>query len=74
MDRHQATHLLKELVDNNFIQPTLVSLQRTSSGGYRIILKIEGDHETIKRFVKEKNLTFEPQKEKGYCIICKTHP
>ena len=69
MDRAEAVALLKELISLNLIQPSLISVEKNSSGGFSLIMKVDGDLQGIRQLIAEKNLAMEEDKEKGYCII-----
>ena len=71
MERKEAIALLKELVDNNLAQPSLVILQEKSRGKFELQMKDECDNEALRDFLTKKNFGMKQDTEKGYCVIYK---
>ena len=69
MERKEAIALLKELVDNNLAQPSLVILQEKSRGRFELQMKDECDNKALREFLNKKNFDMKQDEEKGYCII-----
>ena len=69
MERKEAIALLRELVDRNLAQPSIVSIDKNERGGFNLVIK--DDCQMIKQFIAEKKLAIKEDKEKGFCIIFK---
>jgi hypothetical protein len=71
MKRESAVALVKELVCNNLIQTSWLSIDRRKVDGYE--LRFRGDYEwpDLNVFLQNRNLAMEENKEKGFCIIFK---
>ena len=69
LNRAEAVALLKELISLNLIQPSLISVEKNASGGFSLIMKVDGDLQGMRQLIAEKNLAMEEDEEKGYCII-----
>jgi hypothetical protein len=70
LDRAEAVSLLKELIRLNFVQPSLISVEKNTRGTFSLVMKPDGDLQGI-QLIAEKNLAIEEDKKKGYCIIFK---
>jgi hypothetical protein len=68
LDRKEAVALLRELMENNLAQPSLVSIEENQTGTF-LIMKDDGNSQELRQFVAGKNLTVEVDKENGYFII-----
>ncbi len=71
MDRHQAVILLKELIERNIAQPSVVLLHEENPGKFQLILQSDGDFDKIQKFVAEKSFAAKEDTLKGYCTIYK---
>jgi len=69
LERKEAIALLRELVDRNLAQPSIVSIDKNERGGFNLVIK--DDCQMIKQFIAEKKLAIKEDKEKGFCIIFK---
>ena len=70
MDRTQAMALLKELVANDLVDPSYVSIMQTKPNHYQ--LKIKSNYnKRIEEFAKDNNLAIEEDKEQKYLVIYK---
>jgi hypothetical protein len=69
LDRAEAVALLKELIGLHLVQPSLISIEKNSRGGFSLIMKVDGDLQGIRQLIAEKNLAIEEDKKKGYYII-----
>jgi hypothetical protein len=70
LDRLQAMALLKELVSNNLVDPSYVSIGKRSPTNYQIQIKCNNKEE-IEAYAKKHGLTIEEDKEKRYLFIFK---
>ena len=71
MERSEAVALLKELIVLNLALPSLVDLEPNKHGKFNLILKGDYDIQALRRFITERKLAMEENKEKGYCIVSK---
>lgn len=71
MERKEAVALLKELVDSNLAQPSLIALKENKRGKFDLVIKGDYDTQVITKFLAKKNLALKEGKEEGYCIISK---
>ena len=69
MERKEATALLKEIVANSLLIPSLVALKESRRGKFDLILKGDCDSVALTQFVTEKNLMAREDSEKGYWLI-----
>ena len=69
MERKGAVALLKELMQDQLVYPTLVSLEQNKVGQFDIMMRVMGDTQALKQFVGEKNLMLEENPEKCYRIL-----
>ncbi len=69
MLREQAIALLKELIENNLITTTWVSIDERNPGSFG--LKFRGNYDPclLESFLQEHNLTLEENKEKEWAIM-----
>jgi hypothetical protein len=67
LERKEAVALLKELVDSNLAQPSIVSIDKNKRGRFNLVIK--ANCQMIRQFIAEKKLAI--KEEKGYCIISK---
>ncbi|MGD0644795.1 MAG: hypothetical protein ABSA75_07810 [Candidatus Bathyarchaeia archaeon] len=68
MKRTEAICLLKELVAEQLIQPSLVLIEQKSPDGYQLQIKGDYDFQQIEMFVKDR---FSLEESKGYLILFK---
>lgn len=71
MERKEAISLLKELVEGNLAQPSLVVLRENKRGTFDLVMKAECDTLALKKFIAGKNLSVRENEKAGYCIIFK---
>jgi len=69
LDRAEAVALLREMISLHLVQPSLISVEKNTRGGFSLIMKVDGDLQGIKRLIAKKNLAMEEDKKKGYFII-----
>ncbi len=69
LERKEAIALLKELVEQCIVQPSLVSVEKKNRGDFELILKIDCDIQPLRLFVSQKNLAIREEQER--CIIFK---
>ncbi|MGA2386924.1 MAG: hypothetical protein ABSG33_10370 [Candidatus Bathyarchaeia archaeon] len=72
MERKEAVALLRELVNNNLAESSLVSIEKNPSGDFNLIMKDYCGTKELKLFVAGKNLKIDVDEQKGYCIIHKS--
>ncbi len=63
--------MLKELVDNNLVDPSYVSIGKRSPVQYQIQIKCNYNKEEIEAHAKKHGLNIEEDKEKYYLVIYK---
>jgi hypothetical protein len=68
MKRAEAVGLLKELVAEQLIQPSLVLIEQRSPDGYQLQIKGNYNFQEIEMFVKDR---FSLEECKGYLIFNK---
>jgi hypothetical protein len=68
MKRGEAVGLLKELVAEQLIQPSLVFIGQRSLDNYQLQIKGDYDCKEIEQFVKDR---FSLEESKGYLILYK---
>jgi hypothetical protein len=71
LDRLQAMDLLKELVSNNLVDPSYVSIGLRKPTQYQIQIKCDYNMVAIEAHAKKYNLTIEEDTEKRYLVIFK---
>ena len=71
MERKQAIGLLKEIVAQNLVRPSLVALTVNKHNKFDLMLKGDCDVQELREFVGEKALAVKEDEEKGFCIIYK---
>ncbi len=71
MERSEAVALLKELIVLNLALPSLVDLEPNKHEKFDLILKGDYYIQALRRFIAERKLTIEFNKEKGYCTVSK---
>ena len=71
MDRLQAMAMLRELVDNDLVDPSYVSIVKRSPTQYQIQIKCNYNKIEIQAHAKKHGLTIEEDKEKLYLLIFK---
>jgi hypothetical protein len=68
MKRTEAVGLLKELVAEQLIEPSLVLIEQSSPDSYQLQIKGNYDIQEIEMFVKNR---FSLEENKGFLIFCK---
>lgn len=71
MNRLEAMAMLKELVTNNLVEPSYVSISERKPKDYQIQIKCDYNKEEIEKYAKKYGLTIEGDKEKKYLLIFK---
>ena len=69
LDRHEATALLKELIEAGLAEPSFVVLEENRHGKFDLVIKDDYNLDRIRTFVAKKNLNVKEDKAKGYCTI-----
>ena len=72
MLREQAVTLLKELVADNLIQASWVSIEEITSNSYELKFNGKYDRCLIDPILQNRNLTIKEVKSKGYFVIFET--
>jgi hypothetical protein len=62
---------VKELVTNNLIQTTWLSIEKRGPESYELQFKGDINRYLVETLLQKNNLTLEENKEKGYFIIYK---
>lgn len=70
LNRLEAMAMLKELVANNLVEPSYVSISERKPNDYQIQIKCDYRKE-IEEYAKKQGLTIEEDKEKKYLFIFK---
>ena len=68
MKRTEAIGLLKELVAEQLIQPSLVLLEQRNPDTYQLLIKSDYNFKEIETFVKDR---FSLEESKGYLVFYK---
>jgi hypothetical protein len=63
--------MLKELVDNNLVDPSYVSMFQVKPGNFQIQIKCDYNKEEIEKHAKKHGLTIAEDKERKYLLIFK---
>jgi len=71
LDRLQAMALLKELVDNNLVDPSYVSMFQVKPNNFQIQIKCDYNKVEIEVHAKKYGLTITEDKERKYLVIFK---
>ena len=71
MERHEAVELLKQLIAQHLVVPSLVALEKNKHGKFDLILKGDCDTQALKEFLSQRYLIVKENNEKGYCVISK---
>ncbi len=71
MNRDEAINLLKALVKQSSIPPSMISIEETSKGKYQLKLKFESNNSQLIDFVTDKKLSFTENKENNTIQIFK---
>jgi len=71
MDRLEAMAMLKELVANNLVEPSYVSMFQVKPHIFQIQIKCDYNKEEIEKHAKKSGLTIEEDKERKYLVIYK---
>ena len=69
MDREQAVALLKELVAQDLIEPSHISIGQRSPEHYQIQIRNDYNRQHLDEFVKKHKLSVSEDKEKKYLRI-----
>jgi len=69
LDRADAIALLKELVSLHLVQPSLIMVKKNADGSSSLVIKVNGNIQSVRQFVAEKNLAMEENQKTGYFII-----
>ena len=72
MNRLQAMAVLKELVDNDLVEPSFVSICESKPNHYQIQIKCDYNKAEIDAHAKKHSLTIEEDKERKYLVIYKS--
>ena len=68
MQRREATALLKELISDGLVVPSLVALKESKPGKFDLLLNGDCDIKALTKFLAEKNLIVR-EDEKGFWLI-----
>ncbi len=71
MDRLQAMAMLKELVDDDLVEPSYVHICLRKPDHYQIQIKCDYHKAEIEAHAKKHGLTIEEDAEKKYLVIYK---
>lgn len=71
LTRLEAMAMLKELVANNLVEPSYVSISERKPNDYQIQIKCDYNKKEIEAHAKKHGLTIEEDKEKKYLFIFK---
>jgi hypothetical protein len=71
MNREQAMTLLKELVANDLVDSSYVSLFQVKPKDFQIQIKCDYNKKQIETFAKEHGLTITEDRERKYLIVFK---
>jgi hypothetical protein len=71
LDRQQAMAMLKELVANNLVEPSYVSITERKPNDYQIQIKCDYNPKEIEEYAKKHGLTIEEDRERRYFLIFK---
>jgi hypothetical protein len=71
LDRLQAMAMLKELVDNDLVEPSYVSMVQSKPNHFLIQIKGDYNKMEIERHAKKHGLTIIEDKERKYLTIFK---
>ncbi len=71
LDRLQAMAMLKELVDNDLVEPSYVSMVQSKPNHFLIQIKCDYNKMEIERHAKKHGLTIIEDKERKYLTIFK---
>ncbi len=69
MDRREAMTMLKELVANDLVEQSYVSICERSPAHFQIQIKCNYRRDAIFEFAKEKGLTIIEDKDQKYLVI-----
>ena len=71
MRRENAVALVKELVCNNLIQTSWLSIDKRKADSYELRFRGYCERFDLDTFLQNRNLAMEENKEKGFCVIFK---
>ena len=71
LDRLQAMAMLKELVDNDLVEPSYVSMVQAKPNHFQIQIKCDYNKMEIERHAKKHGLTIIEDKARKYLTIFK---
>jgi hypothetical protein len=63
--------MLRELVANNLVEPSYVSINERKSNEYQIQIKCDYNRKEIEEYAKKHGLTIDEDKERKYLLIFK---
>jgi hypothetical protein len=69
LQRRESTALIKELVGDGLVIPSLVVLKENNRGKFDLVLRGDCDLPAIRQFISEKNLLLDEDKEQGFFTI-----
>jgi hypothetical protein len=71
LDRLQAMAFLKELVDNDLVEPSFVAIELRKPDHYQIQIKCDYNTVAVEAHAKKYGLNIEEDTEKLYLVIFK---
>ncbi len=71
MNRLEAMAMLKELVDNDLVEPSYVSMVQIKPNFFQIQIKCDYNKQQIEAHAKKHGLTITEDKERKYLVIFK---
>ncbi len=71
MNRLEAMAMLKELVDNDLVEPSYVSMVQVKPNLFQIQIKCDYNKQQIEEHAKKHGLTITEDKERKYLVIFK---
>ena len=71
MNRQEAMALLKELVENNLVEPSYVVMVEAKPDVFQIQIKCDYNRTEIEAHAKKYGLTITEDKERRYLVIFK---
>ncbi len=69
MDRREAMSMLKELVANDLVEQSYVSISERIPTQFQIQIKCDYNRDQIFKFAEEKGLTIVEDKDQKYLVI-----
>ena len=71
LDRAQAIAMLKELIENDLVEPSYVNICERLPNHYQIQIKCDYNKQQIETYAKKHGLIIEEDKDQKYCLIFK---